>query len=478
MPLAAISGALRQALRSWDGFFEWLPVGVYVCDVQGNIMLHNRRAAELWGRAPLPGESETAFWLSTRSSALLGPLGSNAVPMTEGPLGAVLVGGRPSRDREFTIERTDGARLTLLANLDPLFDEGGRLIGGVCVLQDISRRKRLEIIRRERERQFRDLLEALPVALYTTDAEGRLTFYNQAAADLWGYEPNLDGARWCGAWKLFYPDGRDMRHDESPLAVALQEQREIRDIEAQVERPDGSRAPFISYPTLLRDKSGKIIGAVNMMVDISERKRAEVEQKTMMDELNHRVKNTLATVQSIGTQTFRKAQVPREIRELFEKRIFALSKAHNQLSSTRWTSADLRSLAGEILDPYHGDEETAGRIVIDGPSVDLAPHAALTIAMALNELATNAAKYGALSAPAGQVTLRWTIEGEDATKILVMDWRESGGPEVTKPTTNGFGLRFVERGLAQQLKGKVDVDFNPAGLRCRAAIPLQGSSAS
>jgi two-component sensor histidine kinase len=272
-----------------------------------------------------------------------------------------------------------------------------------------------------------------------------------------------------------------MRHDESPIAVAMQEKREIRDVEAQVERPDGTRVPFIAYPTLLRDKSGQIIGAVNMMVDISERKRAEAEQKTLMDELNHRVKNTLATVQSIAAQTFRKAQVPSELRDLFEQRIFALSKAHNQLSSTRWTSADLRSLAGEILQPYHDDEETTARIVIDGPSVDLAPHAALTIAMALNELATNAAKYGALSTPAGQVALRWAIEdggeGQDAARMLVLDWRESGGPKVAPPKENGFGMRFVERGLAQQLKGKVDLDFNAAGLRCRATIPLQGSAA-
>lgn len=476
-PIAAISGALQQALRSWDGFFEWLPVGLYVCDLDGNIVLHNRRTADLLGRAPLPGESETAFWLSMRSSALQSSFASHVLALTEGPLGQVLLSGRPLRDREVMIERPDGTRVTLLANLEALLDDGGRVIGGVCVLQDITRRKRLEIIRRERERQFRDLLEALPVALYTTDADGRLTFYNQAAADLWGHEPAIDATRWCGAWKLYHADGRDMRHEESPMAVAIREQREIRAAEAQLERPDGTHVPFIAYPTLLRDKSGKMLGAVNMMVDISERKRAELEQKTLMDELNHRVKNTLATVQSVAAQTFRKAEVPHEIRDLFEKRIFALSKAHNQLSSSRWTSADLSALASEILEPYHDEEEGAAeRIVIAGPSIHLAPHAALTIAMALNELATNAAKYGALSMPGGQVALRWSVEGQAAAQTLVLDWHENGGPKVTPPKKQGFGTRFVERGLAQQLKGKVELNFASAGLRCRAVIPLQGST--
>jgi PAS domain S-box-containing protein len=476
-PFSAISGALQQALRSWD-FLEWLPIGVYVCDLAGAIVLHNKRAVELWGRAPLPGESETAFWLSSHSAVISGPMGGQTLPVTNGPVSDLLTDGRPVRDREYVIQRPNGTRATFLANLDPLFDDKGRVIGGVNCFQDITRRKRVETIRRERERQFRDLLEALPVSVYTTDPEGRLTFYNKAAATMWGQGPDLNDKGWCESWALFLPDGAPMRQANCLMGTGFGDEP-APEIEAQLERPDGTRVPFIAYPTLLRDKAGTPIGAVNMMVDISERKQAEVEQKTLMDELNHRVKNTLATVQSVASQTFRKAQVPFEIRDLFERRIFALSKAHNQLSSTRWTSADLRSLAAEILEPYQdgdGDSPTL-RIAIDGPSVDLAPHAALTIAMALNELATNAAKYGALSVPSGQVTLEWKIE-QGGDPRLVMDWREAGGPPVVRPQASGFGTRFVERGMAQQLKGSVELDFNPAGLRCRVTIPLAGNGAT
>jgi PAS domain S-box-containing protein len=122
---------------------------------------------------------------------------------------------------------------------------------------------------------FRDVLEALPAAVYITDANGVITYYNDAAAKLWGWRPELGQNQWCGSWKLFWPDGRALPHDECPMAVALRERRIVRGMEAAAERPDGVRVPFIPYPTLLHDASGAVVGAVNMLVDISDRKRAE-----------------------------------------------------------------------------------------------------------------------------------------------------------------------------------------------------------
>src|ERR1700731_310932 len=125
----------------------------------------------------------------------------------------------------------------------------------------------------------REVLEALPAAVYTIDAEGRITFFNQAAVDLWGCRPELGKSVWCGSWRLYWPDGRPMRHDECPMAVALKEGRPIRGAEAAAERPDGTRVPFLAYPTPLRDRSGALTGAVNTLIDITERKRSEEFEK-------------------------------------------------------------------------------------------------------------------------------------------------------------------------------------------------------
>jgi PAS domain S-box-containing protein len=142
-------------------------------------------------------------------------------------------------------------------------------------LRPVPAAERIDTALRASEPQFRQLLEALPAAVYTTDAEGRITFFNQAAADLWGCRPELGKDEWCGSWRLYWPDGRPMRHDECPMAVALKEGRPIRGAEAVAERPDGTRVPFLAYPTPLRDRSGALTGAVNTLIDITERKRKE-----------------------------------------------------------------------------------------------------------------------------------------------------------------------------------------------------------
>lgn len=199
--------------------------------------------------------------------------------------------------------------------------------------------------------------------------------------------------------------------------------------------------------------------------EIAERTRAEEHQRLLINELNHRVKNTLATVQSLAAQTRQGAQDPRASYESFSARLMALSRAHDVLTRQRWEGADLKEIAAGAVQSFDLD---GGRFTMEGPSVWLEPHTALALAMAWHELGTNAVKYGALSVPGGRVDLSWRVEpdGDDDLAIELI-WREHGGPEVTRPSRKGFGSRLLERGLAAELRGQVTVDYPPSGLVCR-----------
>lgn len=276
-----MSAALQQALQPWTRFMENLPVGLYVCDRDGVVVRYNRRAAELWGRAPELGDPQVRFWGACRAYEP----GGNPLDPADAPMCEVLRTGKPVRDRELLIERADGSRLHILANLEPLLGAGGEIVGGVNCFQDITELKRTQQLLDERERYYRDLLDALPAAIYTTDAAGRISFYNKAAVALAGRRPTLGRDEWCVTWRLFHPDGTPLPHDECPMAVALKENRPVYGAEALAERPEGGRVPFQPYPTPLRDASGALVGAVNMLVDISERKKAERDRQQLLSEL-------------------------------------------------------------------------------------------------------------------------------------------------------------------------------------------------
>ena len=466
---SAVSLGFQQVLQSADRLLDRLPIGIYTCDRAGVIIQYNKRAAELWGRCPDPGESDARFGGLHKSFRLDGPM-----PLDRTLMARVLRTAEPVRDETVILERPDGGRVTVLVNIDPLLDDG-TIVGAVNCFQDISELERVRAELSASERRLRDVLEALPAAVYTTDTAGRLTFYNQAAVTLWGYRPAVGTATWCGSWRLCWPDGSPMRHDECPMAIAVKENRPIHGAEAMAVRPDGSRVPFLAYPTPLRDASGSLIGAINMLVDITERRQAEARQEILSDELNHRVKNTLAIVQALAAQTLCTSDVPQQDRATFESRLFALSRTHDQLTRARWECADLSSLIRDIFVPYQSN--FGDRVRLDGTPVRLAPKTALTLAMMLNELATNAAKYGSLSVPSGRLDVSWIIGGRNGERFLSIGWRETEGPAVHEPEQRGFGTRFVERGVVQQLRGTAKVDFDPAGLRCTITIPLPADTA-
>jgi PAS domain S-box-containing protein len=328
---------------------------------------------------------------------------------------------------------------------------------------------------RERERRFCELLDALPAAIYTTDAAGRITYYNNAAAELWGHRPPLGSSEWCGSWKLFWPDGTPLPHDKCPMAIALKENRAVRGMEAACERPDGTRVPFIPYPTPLHDEAGNLVGAVNMLVDITERKRAEEQQALLMRELHHRVRNTLATVQAIMGSTARSSETIEEFKTALIGRIAALAKTHRLLTEEVGAVAFGDVLHNE-LDAF--DDGSDGRITLSGPEVFLSSQLAVSLGMAVHELTTNAAKYGALSVVGGKVDVTWSVTIEAKRRRLNFDWVESGGPAVSAPKREGFGSRLLEFVLPGQIQATATIDYRRDGVRLHCSVPLPAEQSS
>jgi two-component sensor histidine kinase len=200
--------------------------------------------------------------------------------------------------------------------------------------------------------------------------------------------------------------------------------------------------------------------ADSLALEIEHRRRIERHQNLLLDELNHRVKNTLATVQAMATQTLK--NVERGPRDAFLARLFALSSQHDLLTLDNWEGASLEGVVRRALRPWR--QEGCVRFRVEGPAVHLDPKRALALGMVFHELATNAAKYGAFSTPAGTVKVNWVLEPDG--KLLRLQWEEEGGPQVSEPQYRGFGLRLIEHGLGREISSKVTLDFREEGLLC------------
>lgn len=262
-------------------------------------------------------------------------------------------------------------------------------------------------------------------------------------------------------------DGEELAAEELPVQRAARGE-EVLDEELEVAFDDGTSRWELANARPIRDGEGRPIGAVGAALDITERKEAEEHRKLLIDELNHRVKNTLAIVQGLAQQTFRGEGVSPVARNAFEGRLAALASAHNLLTRGNWEKAFLHEIADEAIG---GCGPARSRISLDGPPVMLEPKQAGTIAMALHELCTNAMKYGALSNGTGTVAFAWRRSGGPDPRLRLV-WRESGGPAVSPPKRRGFGSRMIEQALAQDLQGDVAMDFMPDGLVCTIDAPL------
>lgn len=460
----------QALLASVPSVIEALPLAAYACDAEGRIRWYNARAAALWGRSPALGDAraELPFCGALQHFDRMGvPL-----PREMTPLAQVLRSGRPLQGEELLVARPDGSRARLLLHVEPLRDAAGALLGAIACFHEAA--APAEESPPFGELRSRRVLEGLPAAIYTTDATGHIVFYNQAAVALWGCRPELGRSQWCGSWRLLWPDGRPMAHNECPMALALQSNRPIVGAEAVALRPDGVQVPFLAYPTPLHDEAGRLIGAVNMLVDITRRKQQERQQRFLINELNHRVKNSLAIVQSIVSQSLRQVPASLAARQAIEGRLVALAHAHDLLTESSANGAVLADLARLALSTYCTDPR---RFRIAGPPVHLPPKMALSAAMALHELCTNATKYGALSGPRGSVAVTWELVPDGPETRLQFRWEEIGGPPVQPPTRKGFGTRLIERGLIAETRGEVQLSYRPEGLVCTVDIVLPPGAA-
>src|ERR1700730_16270385 len=437
---------------------------------------------------------------------------------------------------------------------------------------------------------FRKILDVLPAAVYVTDALGRITYFNEAAATLWGHRPTIGTSEWCGSWKLFWPDGRALPHGECPMAIAIKERRAVRGMEAVAERPDGTKVPFEPHPTPIFDSDGDLTGAVNMLIDITDRKRAEQAKQhlaaivefsddaiisinlhgiiqswnaaaeriygytvreaigksvdmlippdrrneepeilnrirrgqhidhyetarlrndgTLIDisltvspimdgdgrvigaskiarditerrkaqeqrdlllrEMNHRIRNLFTLARSVVALSARSVDTSKELASIVGARLDALARAHaltlpkrTDQPVQRQQATTLHNLIRTIVLPYENTEGGLHRIVVSGPDIPVSAASGTDFALLLHEIATNAAKYGALSTPRGRVDISCTAENG----VFSLIWTERDGPCIDKkPDSEGFGSQLARAIVVGCLGGELRRNWNPDGL--------------
>jgi PAS domain S-box-containing protein len=302
------------------------------------------------------------------------------------------------------------------------------------------------------------------VGIAEVDRDGRFVSVNEARCKLTGHSrEELIGLQFGHA-----TDSEILEKDLDLFRRQVAGELDTYTTDSKFQRKDGSRGWARVTSTAVRDAAGAFLYAVRVVEDITERRQADKRQKLLIDELNHRVKNTLATVQSLAWQAARPGVPPQVAQERFQERLLALSRTHNLLNETHWEGASLRTILETELGPY----ATAGRVRLDGPEVHLDARPAVVLGMAVHELTTNAVKHGALAAASGRVQVGWKIDDRGGTSVLTIDWCELGGPALATQPIPGFGSRLLRQTITRELAGQLDIRYEREGVCCTIAVPL------
>lgn len=313
---------------------------------------------------------------------------------------------------------------------------------------------------RESEQRHRLIFEQANDIVFTADLDQVITGANPSAGQALGVDPRDLIGRSVGE----FVSPAEFARTSAMLSRKLRDGGTTR-YEVTVNAGGGRRLRWEINSTLSTGADGRPIGLHAIARDVSDRHRHEEEQRRLIDELNHRVKNMLAQVQGLAQQSFRGGRPVVEAQQAFQGRLSALAAAYDLLTREKWSSATLDEVVAGGITGLGGER---ARIAHSGPLVLLQPKTAVSLLMALHELAINARDHGALSEADGRVTIVWRVEGER----LLIDWRESGGPATVEPERRGFGLRLIERALAADLSARVSLAFTPGGLTCAIDAPL------
>ena len=321
-------------------------------------------------------------------------------------------------------------------------------------------RQAAELQLKASEERFRSMSEDAPIMIWISDSNGHCRHLNELLRTFWGVE-NLTGFNWQ---TTLHPDDRGAVSQSMQEAIRSKTSARVK---GRYRRHDGQYRVLETVARPNFQANGDFDGMIGVNVDVTEREEADEHKRLLINELNHRVKNTLAVVQAVARQTFR-TDASRELQQqAFEGRLEALAQAHNLLAAEKWRSASLEEVARASV---NADADL--RVSISGPHVTLEPKQAVTTAMALHELYTNAVKHGALRTPDGSVRFEWQLRGDPAP-MLVMRWIESGSAAITAPTRKGFGTIMIRQALGAELNAEVELDYPPSGLVCTvtAALP-------
>ena len=446
----AAEEALRQSEAQFRNFAEEMPNHVWTSKPEGDLDWFNPQVYAYAGVEP--GMLDGDGWAEMVHPDDLADASAN--------WGAALASAKPY-ETEFRLRRADGTYRWHLARAVPIKGADGTVTKWIGTNTDIDDQKQAVQALRESERRLQLSQNAAGIAALELDIASGMVIGSEGFWDLWGLSPR-ESVHISVLEGIVLPEDKNVRSTPE----TRREGTAVPNVEYRVRRPDTGEIRWLSRNIdFVHDETGKPVKMFGVMQDITERREAQARQKMLTHELEHRIKNILAMVSAIASQTLRNTDID-TARTTFNERLRALANAHDILNSTRWTRASMEEVIENSISPFPTEQ-----ISISGPSLSINPKMALSLALAVNELGTNALKYGALSVPEGGVTIEWAVDRDDAAAAMTWRWLEKNGPPVSPPNRRGFGSFLIERVFGADFNGSVRIEYHPHGVECVLTAP-------